>query len=344
MILKGEIAPVAKGLKGWVLNAQAPGQRLKMVLSINGIPVETSRNWRYRSTLRENGTHPTGRCGFQFGYDVCKLKSGDVLDICEKSSGTRLEGAPFTYASRPLYFMHIPKTAGSAVNAVMMRKMGPQNSVVHINRNNLKKGLSREIPYKKFVSGHMRIHEVMTTLDISSFCKATLLRDPFKRLISNIAWSRRLAEPEMQTRFEFLSRKQQTQALYLKSLDLANMKDIQKLVDNKDLKTHNAFDNIQTRMLLPNGITGNLTTQHLGFAQQTLKLFDVVGINEQLESFVQAVCEQLSIPVAPTELKRVNVQKNNFGLDPQNPELKQILRPLYQVDEELYQLVKNRLR
>ena len=340
----GEIAPVTKGLKGWMFDADAPKKRLKVVLSVNGEPVETSRTWRYRKQLHREGTHPNGKCGFQFRFDRDRLTNGDVVDMYEKKTGSRVAGVPFTYISTPVFFMHIPKTAGSALNAYMSEKVGPQNALVPINRDNLRNGLARQVPQKKYVAGHMRLNHVMAEADISSFIKITLFRDPFRHLISNLAWNRRLAEPSESARLSYLSPRQQALVQFLKNTDFTDLKKMARFADD----LHRAgfsrdFDNFQTRMLFPKGGIERVTSNHLNTAVDTLSLFDIVGINEQFESFLMTLCDRLSLKYVPSELERVNVHKNRFGLDPENPELRRVLNPLFVVDEALYGRVKERI-
>ena len=337
MKLVGEVAGVSQGIRGWAYNEDTPDKTLKIVLTINGRKTEVCRTGGYIAQLHRDGRHPTGKCGFKFKYNKVNLNSGDVVDIYESRSQSRMAGAPFTFIAKQILFVHIPKTAGSAVNTFVSNKIGKQNTAMYLDRGRMNPETVSRMLTKRYVSGHLPIHLLQRHLDLSELFLVTLLRDPFDRLISNIAWTRRLAEEEFAAKFQALAPRMQELALHLKKMDMSDINQMSDFVNTLPPIGMHAFDNLQTRYLATGPVPDQVSRTQLNEAIEMLSRFDIVGTNEQYDKFLARLCEHADLSYHSGENRRVNVHKERFGLETQNGELKQILRPLYQFDEELYQ-------
>ena len=86
---------------------------------------------------------------------------------------------------RPLFFLHIPKTAGSSNNVFLARLFGEDQFQAHIE--NLLPGLmAGEAPplTQSCLSGHVPLWAWMLYRGSDAFDRVTLLRDPWARLVS----------------------------------------------------------------------------------------------------------------------------------------------------------------
>ncbi|NKB62528.1 MAG: hypothetical protein GKR95_10550 [Gammaproteobacteria bacterium] len=78
----------------------------------------------YRDDLKEHGHHPTGFCGFKFVFPAeFEFLPDRLISIYTKSINKPLFEIPtnetpktLEKVSRPIFFMHIPKTAGTSFN------------------------------------------------------------------------------------------------------------------------------------------------------------------------------------------------------------------------------------
>ncbi|MBN2718885.1 MAG: sulfotransferase family 2 domain-containing protein [Deltaproteobacteria bacterium] len=337
MRITGEISPLNTVIRGWLFDEMSPLKRLHVTLAVNGEVVENCRAWRYRGQARKKGSHRTGFCGFQFRYPLQRLRDGDVVDVFETSSGTRIGGAPFIFTSKQIFFMHIAKTAGSALNAYMVNRTGAQNAYVHIEAMVSNTAKMRRCQKKAFVSGHVRYKDASQLLDLSRFYRVTLLREPYSHLISNLAWTKRLSEERSKELLLEKSERFQRVVRRLGNMDFSDLNQLEAFVSGLSPLEIQLFDNYQTRFCMPVVVGERLTEAHLQSARDTLNQFDLIGTNDRFELFLQRLCDHLGWPFRATDLERKNVHSERFGLPVESDELRRILRPLYEVDEKLYQ-------
>ncbi|MGD0192929.1 MAG: sulfotransferase family 2 domain-containing protein [Rhizomicrobium sp.] len=107
-----------------------------------------------------------------------------------------ISGAP----SRPIIFIHVPKTAGNStvkyIQACVGEKIPRRHYMVHDNETKLGREQDiRRARKARFVFGHMAWHafeEIRDGRDVFSF---TFLRDPLDRLLSNYAFLQAITRP-----------------------------------------------------------------------------------------------------------------------------------------------------
>lgn len=84
--------------------------------------------------------------------------------------------------SKPILFLHIPKSAGTSVTEVLVRNFNTAESIRLSQRNNFESDLASAVRKYKFVSGHIPFSVVQRHLD-ETYC-FTILRNPISRVIS----------------------------------------------------------------------------------------------------------------------------------------------------------------
>ncbi len=223
----------------------------------------------------------------------------------------------------PLIFLHINKTAGTSLRAVVERNYsGAELLLLYPNRIGMPLEAFHSLsPDKKaqfsVVYGHVSygIHKHWDT-DSSYYC---ILRDPIERTLSTFA--HHLRNPLS----EELHRLPEEQRSIERFLDL-------KLVGT---------DNLMTRML--SGIShiayGQCNASHLERACENLdKHFAMVLFQETLARDVRSLGERLGW--AHREVPMLNTSKNRILREQCSPEVHARLKELNDLDKQLYAYAK----
>ena len=109
-------------ISGWCLNRLLPRIAVTLQISVNGnIFGEVSCHSK-REDVKKAGLHSTGSCGFEFPFPNSIFEQQERIDFSVKG----LPGTLFSYSPseiepviqdiRSVFFMHIPKTAGTSFN------------------------------------------------------------------------------------------------------------------------------------------------------------------------------------------------------------------------------------
>ena len=242
----------------------------------------------------------------------------------------------------PLYFLHIPKTAGSSVTLWLRRQVGDDlacpvqlwDQLTRIERSQLQK-------YKLFY-GHFGV-------DLAAFLgrdvqTVTMLRDPLSRTISHYRHVRRdprhpLHHRVAQESFEEFVRNRQNwsmienvQARYLVHAPIvfahyaARLDASETKVNRLSLLAEDARFLLDSRYVRERSL-------------ETIKRdMTVVGTTEQLPDFLRRVAKKFSLaPPEPEAVPFENVAPpSDSDLHPSS-DTQQIVRELTQLDQELYE-------
>jgi len=237
------------------------------------------------------------------------------------------------------FYLHIPKTAGSFFNKFLLYNnpsfLDHIESKINLeNENNI---LTLE-QYKSF-SGHI-VLPIIKQKFLQRFPRKiiTILRNPMEQLISHITYVRELAEESEQDRFMRHSSTIQILALYLKSLDFSNPKELIKLIVWLEEKNIWLFHDCQTRYL-GNG-KGAIQPDNLDLALKNLESIEYIGISERLQEFMVLLSHREGLKVI--ESTKVNVTKRRYGLDIQNEATVRALYPLIKNDKIVYRVARQR--
>ena len=86
---------------GWAVGAD-PQLPVRLALCVNGTEVAQTVADRPRDGLRERGVHPTGMCGFRFGFEEHQLlRIGDQVAVTPVGENFRLKNSPRIVAAAP---------------------------------------------------------------------------------------------------------------------------------------------------------------------------------------------------------------------------------------------------
>lgn len=328
--------------RGWVYLQQV---QLSILISINGAEVARGECNISRPRVADVVGDPTAICcGFDVEIPGNVIFEGKVdLQIMDEFGKIhaiyRARFHKFEISAR-MVFIHIPKTAGSTINEFMMKRLGRNECAIHLESNrhwNASWEIHSSLAQKSFLSGHIRLLAVRQRLDLAGSVLTTVLRDPVEQLASHIAWARRLAEPGESFRFFRHDKLIQEISLDLARRDLSSPKELGSWVQNLPKEPRSFFDNCQVRYLATRAQIDQVNSSDRRTAVDALQLFDVVGRNDCIASFLQEVSGRMNLRGVPEDYEqRVNVAASKYGLNSNDSATRSALEPFTHHDEELY--------
>jgi len=233
-----------------------------------------------------------------------------------------------------LFFLHIPKTAGTFFNKFLSMQF---NSYIdHIEVKDLP---ADEIKQYEGFSGHVPLPKAQKEFDLADRKIITILRNPIEQIVSHITFVRReLAEPSEKERLKTHSKPIQEIALKLKKTDLSNPAKIEKFITWLEKKNYWLFHDCQTRYL--GGGSGEIKPAVLNNALKNLEKINYVGITERLKEFM--ILLNLSEGYKLIDYNKENVTKNRYGLDINNSDIRKALQPLIQNEHIIYMFARKK--
>lgn len=246
--------------------------------------------------------------------------------------GTELYGD-----KRPIFFLHIPKTAGTSINEFLAGIYSPTPSAQHIELHDEWRNdeFWRRYPY---ISGHIN-YFLARHFAPSSFLFVTFLRDPWAQLRSVLRYQYAVATPLNQALFEYVDPQLRAVCEAMHDFDLENPKEFEQWVSHvlADNEYNGLIDNMQTRFLSGSVDKRRVEEADVVEAMKNLVEIPALGIVEQMERSIRYISNILRVDATiDSSVKTLNAQLVELaGLD--KPEIKEICRPLIQFDQELYE-------
>jgi len=329
---------------GWVAERNSSAS-LTVELRIDGEPVKRMVAELPRPGLKSKGIHQTGMCGFSFGLEqsltssqrveVAVLPFGKILSKSPKTrDGRRAHAAP----ALKIFFLHIPKTAGSSLNDFIASHFPADRVRTHIEAGS-DDGDPRVAEDFDFISGHVKAPSAKRWWNLDGFTWVTLFRDPWRQLASHLSWVRFIAEDPEGGFFKGHPRPIRDLAMQLQAIDYSNPDQLGEILFSNDHRVLTLFDNFQTRALIEMTPGRRVAYSDLKEALERLGWFDVIGTTEHYDDFIGRLCRLASWAIPPKP-RRLNIQSKRFGLEIDNPETRKLLAPLVAHDLELYAFVR----
>ena len=333
-------------IRGWVYLAGTP-LTLHVVVGEHEVAVASCEIYR-PGVAHHFGDKTEGHVGFDVALPVT-VRLGQKVELrFTDSSGMVRAVHSLSFGSsdafQRMFLVHIPKTAGSSVNAFMEDCFGERACASHLESNpEWKFGAGPDTIFKDkvFLSGHVNVRALRQKLTLRNTLVTAVLRDPIDQIISHIAWVRRLADPDEEKRFYQHDTEIQHLATCLAKVDLGSPVHLKKWASELSPDAQSFFDNCQVRYLTDRGPTDRVTQRDLQGAIRNLEIFDLIGRSDRVPSFLTKVAEKMRLEVgsASDVNVRENVAKTKYGLDPRNPGIRDALEPLIQHDQVLYDKV-----
>jgi hypothetical protein len=196
----GHVGEVRDGeIFGWAINPDNPRQPARVTAHVNGRPVAEALAVYYRPDIADL-LKCSGRHGFYLDLtQACDVDTEAIVDV-RLSNGMYLDGSPLRAhlprrcrtQNRTLLFMHIPKTAGTALRETILNNYR-QSEVAYIYpdppgfpvRNLRDLPLGQRARFR-FVVGHFQygVHEQIP----NDCCYFTIVRNPLSRVYSHYSY------------------------------------------------------------------------------------------------------------------------------------------------------------
>ena len=331
--------------KGWCYNRLFKSSRVKLSFYRGKALIGTARCENYRRDLVELKLHPTGMCGFDVAFAPTPMHCLD-LPLVVRASGypLPLQVIPanqivdsVNLVAKTVFFIHIPKSAGTSFNNFMLPYFATTQTAIHIEGTELKR--QKEISYRHYVSGHLTLAQVKEIYpDLDEIDLYTILREPYRHLHSHFSWVKGIADPKTMTLFKDHTERVQNLSLKLNRLKFSDYEELEKVVAAFAGFELEYFDNLQTRYLLDYRVVrvSNKDFQH---AMENKHRFKAIGITEKLQAFSRQVCLNHNL----TYVKQ-KVNYNPSGIKPlydlSDQTIREILQPLVKYDLLLYDSIK----
>jgi hypothetical protein len=341
---------------GWVLTRVPNNLDIKITLDETPIPVKLHRTSRPDVLkVHKNLAAHNPKPGFIAVVDARDMTKGkcDLNCIAIVGNQSKTIGRATIYIQGDIFtaddsqsssgltsnrdrvlLIHIPKTAGTSLNAYLKSQFYPHQCILHAENlilgkpRNEVKGLEEKL----FISAHLKIDTLRKFINTEQYFRITMLRDPAKQTLSHLAWVRRLAAAENRNEFE-------NSPDYIKKIvERISQLDIVEFIETMDRLEKNFFDNCQTRYLLPFHGDVDLTEKHLREAIKKLNSFDVIGLTERYYDSILIIAYYLAW-MPPPEEQRLNPSDKKYFIDIENvdEEVKRVFKKITQYDNALYE-------
>jgi hypothetical protein len=290
----------------------------------------------FREDLVKKNLHITGCCGFaiDFGHRLEKPAQVEIMIPAYQLPMSRP-----SFKNKPLFFMHIAKTAGSSFNHFFLDHYGLDSAVMHIE------GVQNWSTLLKhsFISGHVGYQKFQDFFNPDAYLKVTFLRNPIQQIISHFNWVRCISEPENK---EFAKTHPQIVLDISKRLcevDFSDPYSLQTYIESMKPVEISLFDNCQCRYFFQlEKPQSRYTETAYQSSKKNLDLFDYVGLTENFDFHCREICQLAGVIKDWNITEKVNVNKYSYGFDFANDELVSLLEPLIKYDTLLYEYVKSK--
>jgi hypothetical protein len=286
---------------------------------------------KLRTDVLDTGLLATECCGFEAFFSKNNVDKAEVELLMPIVT---LSHSKPNYRGRKLFFLHIPKTAGSSVNQSLQSQLGHLPAYTHIE------GLSHrwdKLLDARFLSGHITYPIYEKNFSPYNFVVAAFFREPHKHIESHLNWVRHLSEPEKES---FLSEHPvvvQTIAQKLSLLDFASSKTWGQFVKQLKPVQYGLFDNLQVRYLSDAKPAERVNETHLQQALARLKKIQLVGIAEQFDESMSLIHQAMGFDKPVEKNVRSNVNSFSYGADFSILDNQKAIEPLVKFDRILYQ-------
>ena len=329
-------------ITGWCFNRILKSKPVKLSFLVDDVTIGTVIADSYREDLKSYQLHPDGRCGFDFRFPG-NFRDHARLNIHAGKARVPFETFEINQIPHVLqgelprvFFMHIPKTGGTTLNAFATQYYPQDKSAIHIEASHPDNypQLGHD---KSYLAGHLTIQKIKQSFDISLFDLVTILRDPYRQLHSHLAWIRRIGADRSSGFFLKHEDCIQDLAIRLNESDLTSNSNLKAFVEQIEGFALDFFDNIQTRYFLDYR-PEKVSAKDLQNATGNIKLFSVIGAAEKLEDFFDRFCARYGM-VKVSQPRAFNRLPRYQLFDYDDKAVQSILTPLVETDLQLREMV-----
>ena len=334
---------------GWCFHRLFKKKRLFIKVVGDGQLLGITETSKYRKDLKKEGLHPTGVCGFEFSFSS-KFHPNHykVLELFVENNPHPLISIPgrdierlSSSSNKQIFFMHIPKTAGSSFNAFLRRCFAAEEYRSHLEREEEAQWYPI-ISTSRCVSGHLPWYQIEAITKGSSFRFYSLVRDPFHHLQSHLNYVMRVYTHQEEEQLYGYVHNETIHSLgeKLSRVDFSDSGQARTFVDELAGYELEFFDNIQTRYFLDYR-PARVEQKDLERALEIVERFEDVGLTELYQMFVDRFCQSIGIP-RQKMLQQANIADRYHLFSKKDIAPEAPLHELVLFDLRLYEAIRER--
>ncbi|WP_158285700.1 sulfotransferase family 2 domain-containing protein [Pseudohoeflea suaedae] len=241
---------------------------------------------------------------------------------------------------RSVFFLHIPKTAGTSFNSVFRPEFGCDRFFDHCESRPptiLKEIQQDEQPF--FASGHIQFTHCASLIRNPGVFSFTLVREPRAQLNSHLNWVKAYGDRRKPERLKEIAPKIAELARQLWDVDLNDIDRIRPILDN-DVGMR-LFDNSQTRYLRQVTKTRSITQECFETALKAYDSFSLVATMEDIRSanaYLKSLFPRIKL------VHHENRSRLSGGIDFDNAKSREFYERFINYDRRLHQSYLERSR
>lgn len=331
-------------LRGWCINRLLPNKAVTLRIYANKQFVGEVRCKQFRKDVQKAGLHTSGNCGFEFQFREGAVTSKTILKLAVKRypktivSIPAIDIQPALKDTPTIFFMHIPKTAGTSFNNHVQSWFAYDQWHIHTETYDTEKLRSLTRP-GTYLAGHLPLFKIRDTFsNVANIQLYALLRDPLMQLHSHLAWIKGIGLNKEGQFFRSHPPVVQTLATKLQQHALQTPEQIAEFINQLNGFEWDFFDNIQTRYFLeyrPDRVGENDAES----AMNNFKQFAAIGLTENYQAFLMKMATIYGRRMSKQTSKH-NQSKVTPLFDLQSQEIREAAKPLIQFDQKIYQAIK----
>ena len=237
--------------------------------------------------------------------------------------------------TKPIFFLHIPKTAGSSFNKYVSEKMV---CVEHIeNKPAIYDAVDKKLANFDFVSAHLDYDDPLSIINDPNWFKFTFLRNPVAQVVSHLKWVRSFGTDERAHERQFYTLEEQSLFIQLQSVTLNDVELLDKLFENC-AQFRRYFDNCQVRYLTDINVD-RVSEHNLINAICNAESLDFIAFCETAAKDSVAVLNKAGWETDHKAFPVTNLSPSKEMPDLSDPDIYAFYQKITQYDQKLYEKI-----
>jgi hypothetical protein len=238
--------------------------------------------------------------------------------------------------------LHIPKTAGSSLKAILRPHYHSKNFRLHIEASKwIEKREFKRVRNYHFFSGHIPFPIFIELAKQGDYFRTTILRNPIDQLKSHIKWLISITRDRNEDLYKENNQHFIDLSLKLSSIDWNCPSDVESWSRSISHLEKQLFYNCQTRYFINNRENIDLVEEDLSEAKSNLKKFHLVGVTERIEEYLAQISRYLGCEKLQNQF--VNSSSDEIKFSNQQEAVDKVLLGLVEMDNQVYNYTRSDL-
>ncbi|MCK9173921.1 MAG: hypothetical protein M0O96_01390 [Desulforhopalus sp.] len=331
-------------ISGWIFSKLLQKKPVTLSIYLDGNYVGQVVADKERKDVFNLRLHPTGRCGFTFVFpkdiDIGRHKNLTVRYGAFKASlfSVNISEIPFTF-KKPLpqiFFMHIPKTAGSSFDNFVHRRYPAEAISARLESMDVQL-YPKLTTDKKYLVGHLPLGKFKKYFTLEDYALYTIVREPWRHLHSHLNWIRNIGKNPESGFYRTHPTCVRKLADSLNDPNTEISEQLKQLINRMDGFEFDFFDNMQTRYFLDYR-PERVGDKDIANAVENFKYFADIGRTEGYQEFAARFCKKYNLPFIQ-QGQPLNCSGDAPLYDITGEKFQTLLHPLVKYDLQLYSAI-----